>query len=430
MKPKRPKTGKQNSEETHHPNSSISEKSQAKRIPTPKSTIKPRSALDNIRRKSSSRQLTNIIAERNAALNFLHEMENKYEKLFSVLSDGVVIFDSDSKRIFDANDSACKLFGYERKEIIQLTVPELSGEPKKTLEKIYRIINEELKYIPLRYIKTKSGNKIPTEVNTGKFEIKNKSYMFAIYRDITKQISNQEAIKRKSTELEKSNQALKDFVSIASHDLQAPLRKIISFSSRIKGMEFDFPDQAGEYLDRMHNIAYRMQDLLNDLLTFSQVSAQTDSYQKVDLNSVLKEVLDDFSLPDQTLKERIEISALPQVEAQAAQMRQLFQNLISNSIKFHKEGTLPTIKIYGESLAEGFYKICIEDQGIGFDEKHLERIFQPFERLHGKDSFEGTGMGLAICKKIAEGHCGTITAKSQPNEGACFIITIPEKRAK
>ncbi len=428
MKPKNQKFGNTTSSVPSRVNSVNSSKRSTQNTSPSKSTVRPRTALDNIQRKSSTRRISNFIDEKNKALNSLQDIENKYGELFSVLSDGVLIFDAESKQIFEANDSACKLFGYGKIEMAQLTIPELSGEPDQTIEQLSKVIHEELKKIPFSYIKTKSGSRIPTEITTGKFQVKKKSYVFAIYRDITQEVKNQEAIKKKSIALEKSNQALKDFVSIASHDLQAPARKIVSFSSRLKEMKLELDQEPREYLDRMEKIAIRMQVLLDDLLDFSKVSDQTNTFQKTDLKIILKEVLEDLPLPHQELHERIEIGSLPLIEANAPQMRQLFQNLISNSIKFHKQGMLPKIKIYGKPVPKKCWKIFIEDQGIGFDEKYLDRIFKPFERLHGVDSFEGTGMGLAICKKIVESHNGTITAKSQPDQGACFLFTLPEKR--
>ena len=242
-----------------------------------------------------------------------------------------------------------------------------------------------------------------------------------------KQIKNQESIKLKSIELAKSNQTLKDFVSIASHDLQAPIRKIISFSSRIKEKNLEYTQESKEYLERIQKVAKRMEQLLDDLLIFSQVSSHSESFHIVDLNTILSEVLEDLNIS--RLKENIKIGSLPRVEAHIPQMRQLFQNLISNSIKFHKEGITPKVEIQGKQTNTGHWKIYIKDQGIGFDEKYRDLIFRPFERLHGVDEFEGTGMGLAICKKIVERHGGEITARSQPDQGACFIFTLQEKNS-
>ncbi|MFT4578577.1 MAG: two-component system sensor kinase FixL [Nitrospinales bacterium] len=429
MKPKILKSAKNTSLDTARPKTSPSSKPETQKESSP--IVKPilKSALDHVERKSSTRRLSKFIDERNSALNSLQDTENKYEKLFSVQSDGILLFDAETKKILDANESACKLFGYSKEELAQLTIPELSAEPQQTFDQLEKVIKDELKKIPLLYIKPKAGGKIVTELTTGVLHIKNKSYVFAIYRDITLQLENQEAIKRKSSELEKSNQALKDFVSIASHDLQAPLRKITSFSSRLESERENIRPESMEYLERMQKTAHRMQELLDDLLLYSQVSVQTESFHNTNLEITLTHVLEDLNLPPYKFPKNIKIGSLPKVEANASQMRQLFQNLISNAIKFKKKEMPLRIDIQGKLIDNEIWQISVKDQGIGFDEKNLDRIFRPFERLHGINQYEGTGMGLAICKNIVEGHRGTITAKSQVGHGACFIFTLPAKAA-
>ncbi len=427
MEPKTPKTEKKTSPASARPKTSTPPKPETEKIFHPVIKTKLKSALDHVERKSSTRRLSKFIAERNSALDSLQVIENKYEKLFSVQSDGILLFDAETNQILDANESACKLFGYNKEELVQLTIPELSVEPEQTFDPLEEAIKDELKKNPLLYIKSKSGKTIATERTAGIFHIKSRSYIFAIYRDITPQIENQEAIKRKSIELEKSNQALKDFVSIASHDLQAPLRKINSFSIRLESERENISPESMEYLERMQKTAHRMQELLDDLLLYSQVSVQTEPLQSTNLEIILTHVLEDLNLPPGKFPENIKIGSLPKIEANPSQMRQLFQNLISNSIKFQKKGMPLRIEIQGKLIDKELWQIFVKDHGIGFDEKNLDRIFRPFERLHGLNKYEGTGMGLAICKNIVEGHRGTITAESQLGHGACFIFTLPAK---
>jgi two-component system, LuxR family, sensor kinase FixL len=429
MKPKTPKTKKKASPAPARPKTTPSPKPETKKLPRPSVKSKPKSALDHVVRKSSTRRINKFIAERNSALDSLQDTENKYEKLFSVQSDGILIFDTDTNKILDANESACKLFGYSKEEFVQLTIPEISAEPEQTFAKLEKIRRDELEKIPLRYIKPKSGDNIATELITGVFHIKSKSYVFAIYRDITQKMKNQEAIKRKSMELEKSNLALKNFVSIASHDLQAPLRKVISFSSRLESERENISPKSMEYLERLQKTTHRMQELLDDLLLYSQISVQTELFQNTNLKIILTDVLEDLNLPHYKFPGNIKIGSLPKIEANAPQMRQLFQNLISNSIKFQKKEIPLRIEIQGKLIDNALWKIFVRDQGIGFDEKHLDRIFRPFEKLHGVNEYEGTGMGLAICKNIVEGHRGTITAESKLGHGACFMFTLPAKTA-
>jgi PAS domain S-box-containing protein len=429
MKPKIPKSVKKTSSTPDLPKTSPPMKAEAEEKFRSTEKSKPKSSLDHVERSSSTRRLNKFIVERNLALDSLLGSENKYEELFSVQSDGILLFDAETKSILDANASACELFGYSKEELVQLTIPDLSAEPMQTSSKLEKVIKGELKKIPLRYIKPKSGGKIATEITTGVFHIKNKSYVFAIFRDITQRIEDQEALKRKSMDLEKSNQALRDFVSIASHDLQAPLRKIASFTSRLECEKEKIRPESMEYLERMQKTAHRMQELLDDLLLYSQVSVQTESFQNTNLEVTLAHVLEDLNISHHKFPDTIKIGSLPKIEANATQMRQLFQNLISNAIKFQKKGTPLHIEIQGELIDNNLWKIFVKDQGIGFDEKNLDRIFRPFEKLHGVNEYEGTGMGLAICKNIVEGHRGTITAESQPGHGACFTFTLPAKAA-
>ncbi len=236
-------------------------------------------------------------------------------------------------------------------------------------------------------------------------------------------------LKRKTQELEKSNLAMEDFVSIASHDLQEPLRKIVTFGSRLTEIEHDLKRESKEYIDRMQKTAFRMQNLIEDLLLFSKASTQTEPLKKVNLKTVLKEVLTDLELLlEKNNGTLILIGTLPTIEGNPFQIRQLFHNLLSNAIKYHDEDKPPNIEINSFLNKQGGWEIFFKDQGIGFDEKYKNRIFRPFERLHGRDKFEGTGMGLAICKKIAENHDGTISVTSQPGQGTCFSVTFPPQQ--
>jgi signal transduction histidine kinase len=233
-------------------------------------------------------------------------------------------------------------------------------------------------------------------------------------------------LKLKTLELEKSNLALRDFVSIASHDLQEPVRKIAIFGSRLIEKEDSLKPEIREYLERMQKSALRMQDLINDLLLFSRTSTQTEPFRKIDLKVVLKEVTADLEVLINKSKAKIHFSSLPTIEGNPSQIRQLFQSFLSNAIKFHEVGKPPKIEIKSRLNKQSGWEISIKDQGIGFNEKYKDRIFRPFERLHGRNEYEGTGMGLAICQKIAENHGGTISVESQPGQGTCFSVVFPQ----
>jgi len=238
--------------------------------------------------------------------------------------------------------------------------------------------------------------------------------------------------------LEQSNRNLQDFAFVASHDLQEPLRKILTFGERLRSKYADvLSETATNYLERMQNAAARMQRLIDGLLTFSRVTATVDRHSATDLRDVIGSVLSDLEISIEQAGGKVEVGSLPVVMADADQMRQLFQNLIGNALKFQSEGS-PRIGIRSHWFSDGpsdepaespgWYRIFVEDNGIGFDEANLERIFAPFQRLHGREAFEGTGMGLAICKKIVESHGGEITARSAPGNGATFIVTLPAGR--
>ncbi len=235
---------------------------------------------------------------------------------------------------------------------------------------------------------------------------------------------------RQKQELARSNEELQQFAFIASHDLQEPLRKIKTFGDRLKATYGDtLTEQARDYLDRMQNGVRRMQALIEDLLTLSRVTTRAQPFVSVNLNQVTQEVLSDLEVLVQQTKGSVEVGDLPTIKADPLQMRQLLQNLIGNALKFHRQQEPPIVKIYSQITNEEngseLCRIIVEDNGIGFDEKYIERIFNVFQRLHGRSEYEGTGIGLAICRKIAERHQGTITAKSQPTQGASFIVTLP-----
>jgi PAS domain S-box-containing protein len=231
--------------------------------------------------------------------------------------------------------------------------------------------------------------------------------------------------------LEQSNRELQDFAAVASHDLQEPLRKVQAFGDRLKtGSREALDEQGRDYLDRMLNAAKRMQSLIQDLLRFARISSQAHPFLPVDLAQVTREVLSDLEVRIAETNAQVEVGDLPVIDADAMQMRQLLQNLIGNALKFHQKGQAPAIRVYADNLAfpqagDPMLRLVVKDNGIGFDEKYLDRIFTVFQRLHGRTEYEGTGVGLAICRKIAQRHGGDITARSIPGQGASFLIALP-----
>lgn len=240
-------------------------------------------------------------------------------------------------------------------------------------------------------------------------------------------------LSRANIELIQRNRELQDFAYIASHDLQEPLRKISSFADLLMS---DFGDQlegdGSEYLARIRSAAIRMSDLLRGLLSFSRILTEAKPFRMADLGDVIGEVISDLHVLIAETGAEIQIGTLPSVEADRVQMRQLFQNLIGNAIKFARPEAPPRVTIRAKMVdsskdvpGEMLCRIELSDNGIGFEQKYTDRIFSPFERLHGRTAYPGTGMGLAICRRIVERHHGELTAVSVPGQGSTFVVTLP-----
>jgi signal transduction histidine kinase len=249
-------------------------------------------------------------------------------------------------------------------------------------------------------------------------------------------------LKAFTAQLERSNRELQDFAYVASHDLQEPLRKIRAFGDRLRTSCGETLSARGQdYLERMQQAAARMQTLINDLLTFSRVTTKAQPFRPVDLAQMAREVVSDLEVRIEQSGGRVEVAALPIIDADPLQMRQLLQNLLGNALKFHRPEVPPMVKLASELLpmqeagsaghaAPPMCQLHIEDNGIGFDEQYLDRIFTPFQRLHGRGEYEGTGIGLAVCRKIVERHGGSITARSAPGQGAVFLVMLPIAQPK
>ncbi|WP_080053880.1 sensor histidine kinase [Spirosoma aerolatum] len=261
-------------------------------------------------------------------------------------------------------------------------------------------------------------------------------------------ISNQQLVNLNATlvlanqSLNRLNLNLKQFTYIASHDLQEPLRKVQQFGDLLKE---HYSSQLGDgvnYLDRMQLAASRMSTLIKDLLSYSRISTKPEALQPVSLNEVVNLALTDLELRIQETNARIEVGSLPMVVGDASQLGQLFMNLLSNALKFRQpdDAAVPPLirleasriattdlpaSITPTGVAQAYYRIDVLDNGIGFDEKYLDRIFQVFQRLHGRNEFSGTGIGLAICEKVVTNHGGAITASSQVGQGSVFSVYLP-----
>ncbi|MCX8158009.1 MAG: PAS domain-containing protein [Verrucomicrobiae bacterium] len=274
--------------------------------------------------------------------------------------------------------------------------------------------------------------------------------LVGLFTDITSRKQAEARLQEYTRRLAQNNRELQEFAYVASHDLQEPLRKVRAFGDRLQAKcGAALTPEGKDYLARMQNAAERMQMLIEALLAYSRITTKAKPFAQVKLSEIAREVLGDLEIRIEQTNARIQVGELPEIQADPMQMRQLLQNLLGNALKFHRPGVPPEIQVTAKifTTAEGaahgvspalladyppeteFCQIAVQDNGIGFDDKYAERIFGVFQRLHGRGDYEGAGVGLAICRKIAERHGGEITARGQPGQGALFRVTLPVHHA-
>lgn len=280
-------------------------------------------------------------------------------------------------------------------------------------------------------LRVSPGEFLPVQLSISPLPLEEVTLACAVVTDISERKAAEEKINAYMQKLERSNRELQSFAFIASHDLQEPLRKLRVFGDLLAQKHGNsLSAEAKDYIARMQKAAERMGALLESLLDYSRITTKGQPFKEVDLREAADDAMSNLEIRIKETGGSIEVGDLPKIHGDRLQMIQLFQNLIANAIKFHREGEYPRVKIYSRfvengSGGRGAYEIYVEDEGIGFDRKYADRIFLPFERLVRRGEFEGVGMGLAICKKIVERHGGTISVKSSPGKGASFILKIP-----
>lgn len=359
------------------------------------------------------------------------------------MAGGVCLINAANGLIVYTNPKFERMFGYDAGELngkhpSNVNYEDLDGQ---IAEAIMRDIREQGEATYEVHNVKKDGTPFWCQATASVFEHpEHGTVLVAVQHDITERKQAAIALQKKTqalrsltVRLEQSNRELQDFAFVASHDLKEPLRTIRSFSSLLQAKCKESLNEAGrDYLDRIQTATQRMTALIDDLLSLSQVTIEAKPFAAVKLADVAQAVVAGLETQIRRTGGHVEIGDLPTVQADSTQLAQLFQNLISNALKFHREEP-PIVRIYccadigqwDNTIDRPCYAIAVEDNGIGFEQRYVDRIFQPFERLHGRDVYEGTGIGLTICRRIAERHGGHISARSTLTQGSTFIITLP-----
>jgi len=383
----------------------------------------------------------------------LQKLQRRNELILNSAGEGICGFDLQDRATF-VNPAAAKITGLRIDELLGKSETDIffpnAQKGAKAAPSLLQDENGNL--LPEQIFHRKDGTNFPVEyVRTPITENGKVMGTVVMFKDITERKLAEDKLGQKAAELARSNGELEQFAFVASHDLQEPLRKIQAFGDRLKiKCEAVKLEEGRDYLERMQNAAARMQTLINDLLTFSRVIRSSQPFVPVDLDIVTREVLGDLEHRIERSKADVQVSKLPTIDADPLQMRQLLQNLIGNALKFQPTGAAPVVKIDAKIVKRGelredtvfpnsppnpgpddkFCLLTIQDNGIGFEEQYLDKIFAVFQRLHGRSEYEGTGVGLAVCRRITDRHAGLITAQSKPGEGATFIVIVPVEQPK
>lgn len=382
----------------------------------------------------------------------LQKLQRRNELILNSAGEGICGLDLLGKATF-VNPAAARITGWKVEELLgkseqQIFFPADFREGKGMREPLK---DKDGEYSIEQVFQRKDGSPFIVEyVRTPIRENDRVVGAVIVFKDITERKRAEEALAQKAVELARSNAELEQFAFVASHDLQEPLRKIQSFGDRLKAKcDASKLGEGRDYLDRMQNAAARMQKLIEDLLTFSRVISATQAFRQVDLGNIAREVLVDLEVLIEKTHAQVTVGDLPTIDADPSQIRQVLQNLIGNALKFQPSDAVPIVSIQAESVDrqslldayplkrlhngnpdDQFCLLAVQDNGIGFDEQYLEKIFAVFQRLHGRGEYEGTGVGLAVCRRISDRHGGAITARSKPGEGATFIVMLPIQHPK
>jgi PAS domain S-box-containing protein len=383
-----------------------------------------------------------VQSENGHQLYTLKSADQSYRVLIEKMSEGAVTL-NEAGVILYSNSQYASMVNMPLSQVIGLPFDEfIAPENKSGFSELFR---ECWDHDCKGEVMLLAGEKrVPVQLSLTKLDLQDGVSLSIILTDLSSQKAAQLQLKQNVEQLaainealESSNHDLQQFASVASHDLQEPLRKIQVFSHLLKEKQTELTPEANHYLEKIIDSSARMKTLIIDILNYSRLSARDAPNEKVNLNNLLKDLKDDFELTINEKSAELHVMGmLPVIEVNKGQIRQVFQNIISNGLKFSQPGLAPVITVEAKRIreksfdspddADGPYcMITINDNGIGFDEKYMDHIFALFERLHSKDKYEGTGIGLAIAKKIIDKHNGLITAKSREGRGASFMIILP-----
>ncbi len=367
-------------------------------------------------------------------------LESSLDPIITIDHEGVIT---------EFNRAAEQTFGHRRDRVLGTRPSEILFPPSKSAgfrNRIDRYLNANEGSLLGRRIEVTAvranGETFPAEMAMTISQEEGLPVMTFFVRDISQRKKAEQDQARHAAELERSNRELEQFAYAASHDLQEPLRKIHTLANRIGRRSGELlADGDRDHLARIDGAARRMQVLIDALLDLSRVTTKERNFVPVDLAKIAGDVVSDLELPIEAAGATVQLGKLPTIQADPVQMRQLFQNLIGNALKFRRPGERLIVKVHGRLMAsigdrrdgsapEKKCRIIVEDNGIGFEEKHAEQIFGVFQRLHPRGVYEGTGVGLAICRKIAQRHGGSITACGKPSVGSSFNIVLPATHRK
>ena len=384
------------------------------------------------------------------AVETLRLSDARYRRLFETAQDGILILDADTGQVVDANPFMKDLLGYSQEEFLGRKLWEIGpfkGEDasKSAFAELQR--NDRLHYEGLP-LETKDGRRVEVEFISNAYLVDSTRLIHCNIRDITERMRVNQALEAANkemafqieekgkradelvminAELARSNAELEQFAYVATHDLQEPLRAVASCVQLLqKRYEGQLDARADEFITHAVDGTKRMQTLINDLLAYSRISTHAQIFASTNCELVVHEALANLMVAIQESGAVITRDKLPMVNGDATQLTQLFQNLVGNALKFR--GDRPSKIHIGAERENGDWRFSVADNGIGMEPQYFERVFLVFQRLHTRKEYQGTGIGLAICKKVVERHGGRIWAESEPGQGATFWFTIPERK--